>query len=167
MLCPAFCASIALTGPYGPDSSLRRHNVLSETQQFGPCCTRINRCGGAVSNFDTPPEVRPAMLRHFDQDMGSRRDGPSTPIPDAPTKVVGQFTINLGGRRDSPGTALSTSAAEAQFFSKFTTDVSGRWHSSGSPVSTQAHKQHVPTRLSNRYSKQEEGAQRLPLASML
>jgi len=166
MLYPAICASIAFTGPYGPDSSLRRHNVLSETQQFGPCCTCVNRSGVTVSKFRTPPGARSALRWHFDQDVGSRRDGPGTPIPDAPTKVVSQFTIYLGGRWNGASTALPT-APEAECFSQFRIDVGGRWHSSGSPVSTQAHKQHVPTRLSNRYSKQEEGAQRLPLASML
>ena len=134
MLCPAFCASIALTGPCGPDSSLRRHNVLSETQQFGPCRTRFNRSGGAVSELRTPPGARSALRWHFDQDVGSGWDGPGTPIPDAPTKVVSQFTIHLGGRWNGASTALPT-AAEAGYFSQFGIKSGGRWHSSGSPVS--------------------------------
>src|SRR6202035_5436181 len=100
MLCSAFCASIALTGPYGPDSSLRRHNVLSETQQFGPCCTCINRSGGAVSELRTSPEAGSAMRRHLQRDVGSGWGGTSTGLP--------------------------TEAAEAEWFDKFTTDVARR-----------------------------------------
>ena len=150
MLCPAFCASIALTGPYGPDSSLRRHNVLSETQQFGPCCTCINRSGGAVCELRTSPEAGSAMRRQFYQDVGGRRRGTSASIPDAPTKVVSQFTIDLGGRWRGSRTALPTSAAEAEWFSQFTTDPGGRWRSSGSPVSTQADKRPNRGRLNKR-----------------
>jgi hypothetical protein len=69
-----FCASIARTGPYGPDSSLRRHNVLSETQKLGSRCTCINRSGGAVSSHKRSPEGG-SICRNYDGHVGCGRRG--------------------------------------------------------------------------------------------
>ncbi len=135
MLYRAICASIALTGPYGPDSSLRRHNVLSETQQFGPCCTCINRSGGAVSDHRSSPEAGSAMRRQFDRDVGSRWWCTSTELPTASeAEWFSQFTTDPAGRRRSSGTELSTTAAEAEWFSQFTTDSAGRRRSASTEL---------------------------------
>jgi len=139
MLCPAFCASIALTGPYGPDSSLRRHNVLSETQQFGPCCSCINRSGGAVSDHRSSPEAGSAMRRYFDRDVGSRWWCTSTELPTSPqAEWFSRFTTNLAGRRRSSGTELSTPAPEAEWFSRFATNLAGRRRSASTELPTTA-----------------------------
>ena len=90
------------------------------------------------------------MRRHFQQDVGSRRNGPGAPIPAAPTEVVSQLRVDLGGRWNGSRTALPTTAPEAEWFSQFTTDVDGRWDGAGSAVSTKADKRQVPGRLDKR-----------------
>jgi hypothetical protein len=96
------CAPIALTGHTSQILALgEKHNVLSETQQFGSSCTYINRPGGTRSNLKTPAGVGSAMRRYFQEDVGGRRRGSSAALsatakaPEA--EYFDEFTTGLGG----------------------------------------------------------------------
>ncbi len=97
---------------YSPDSSLRRHDVLSETQQFWPCGACINLSGGAVSSHKRSAEAGAEMRRRFSRDVGSRwwcTSAAGTATPEA--ERFRQSTIDPAGRRGGPGSTGSNEAA--------------------------------------------------------
>src|SRR5882762_2566821 len=146
---------------YSPDSSLRRHNVLSETQQFWRCGSRINLSGGAVSSHKRSAEAGPEMRRRFSRDVGSRRwctSAAGTATPEA--ERFHQSTIDPAGRRGGPGSTGSNEAArqlhnlrrwctsaagtatpEAEWFRQSTIDPAGRRGRPGSTGSNEAARQ--------------------------